>query len=131
MRGRGSPRAVLLALALLLAPLDGAECHGFCDESCTELNGDVAYECGACDEGWRCRPGAPGFPVGATEAPLADVGAATAQPTLRVVAMPGQQSFVISNDGMVMDERAPYLEHAETSEATSSTLHPCQRITAD
>ena len=37
-------------------------CEPFCSESCTVLNGDVGYECGACSGSrYKCQPGAVGF----------------------------------------------------------------------
>ena len=37
-------------------------CEPFCIDPCTDLNGDVGYECGACTERqFRCQPGAVGF----------------------------------------------------------------------
>ena len=37
-------------------------CEPFCSDPCVVLNGDVTYECGAC-EGvqYKCKPGAIGF----------------------------------------------------------------------
>ena len=40
-----------------------ATCEAFCSSPCSELNGDVGSECGACpsDGGVACHPGAPGY----------------------------------------------------------------------
>lgn len=45
-------------------PVAGATCEPFCEDvPCTELNGNIDYECGACmGAQYRCRPGTPGFP---------------------------------------------------------------------
>ena len=50
----------LLAGAALV--VHGKLCEQFCIDPCTELNGDIGYECGACTERqFKCQPGAVGF----------------------------------------------------------------------
>jgi len=50
----------LLAGAALV--VHGKLCEPFCIDPCTELNGDIGYECGACTERqFKCQPGAVGF----------------------------------------------------------------------
>ena len=55
------PRSLLLLLLAGLAVLTDARCEPYCEEQCTELNGDVGAECGGCGESYACRPGATGF----------------------------------------------------------------------
>ena len=114
-------------LALTLVPIDVNECNAWCNESCNDLNGDVATECGACDAGWRCRPGAPGFPSGATSTGV-EPSIATLDRRVSLTAA-GQQAVVILSNG-TQDEHAVYREHAAASDPSSSPQRPCQRITA-
>ena len=37
-------------------------CERWCTQSCYGLNGNIEYECGACDVGFRCRPGVAEWP---------------------------------------------------------------------
>jgi hypothetical protein len=51
-------------LVLLLPALDASRrCEPWCESPCTELNGDVKFECGGCSSSHTCTPGAPGFPA--------------------------------------------------------------------
>ena len=71
--GRRAPTMVLAntarpTLALLLwmvAPASTSHappgCLSHCEEPCTNLNGNVEEECGACSEPTACRPGAEGY----------------------------------------------------------------------
>ena len=63
---RSSSRTVMRFLYTLLAGtalvVHSQVCEPFCIDPCTDLNGDVGYECGACTERqFRCQPGAVGF----------------------------------------------------------------------
>lgn len=59
------PSLVALVLTLTFDGKTRAQlCEEWCTELCTMLNGDVEYECGACDANdsrFRCKPGAIGF----------------------------------------------------------------------
>jgi hypothetical protein len=43
-------------------------CEPYCAEPCTELNGEVWYECNSCASDRRCHPGASDYPSHRTEA---------------------------------------------------------------
>ena len=63
---RSGSRTVMRFLYTLLAGtalvVHSKLCEPFCIDPCTDLNGDVGYECGACTERqFRCQPGAVGF----------------------------------------------------------------------
>ena len=63
---RSGSRTVMRFLYTLLAGtalvVHSQVCEPFCIDPCTDLNGDVGYECGACTERqFRCQPGAVGF----------------------------------------------------------------------
>ena len=63
---RSGSRNVMRFLYTLLAGtalvVHSQVCEPFCIDPCTDLNGDVGYECGACTERqFRCQPGAVGF----------------------------------------------------------------------
>ena len=51
--------------APLLLAAGGAHalCEPYCSSPCTELNGDVEYECADCASNFACRPGAYGWPA--------------------------------------------------------------------
>ena len=52
----------LLAVVVPLARAAETECLPFClDTPCSDLNGNVAHECGACDSAAACHPGAASF----------------------------------------------------------------------
>eukprot|EP00966_Prymnesium_polylepis_P215724 4995213-Prymnesium_polylepis.1 len=50
-----------MLLALQSLPCNAVACEPFCADACTELNGDVSAECGACEADKRCWPGSPDF----------------------------------------------------------------------
>ena len=56
-------RCIFLFFAVMASPANSKTCEDWCSESCSELNGDVTFECGACDaaSNARCYPGAPGY----------------------------------------------------------------------
>ena len=69
------PLSDMLSIWTLLLPraLPEPACMEWCVNSCDELNGDVATECGACaSAAQKCRPGAEGHPGSSSSSPVSD-----------------------------------------------------------
>ena len=52
-----------LVLLLSLPAFSEPSCEAHCSVVCSELNGDVANECGACSSEWRCNAESTDFPA--------------------------------------------------------------------
>lgn len=65
---RASVRLVLSSVLVVYA--SAQLCEPWCEVPCSELNGDVAYECGACDATLTCNPAASDFSPRGSLAPL-------------------------------------------------------------
>ena len=72
--------ALSLLLCACIAVAAAPNCEPHCAHPCTELNGDIEYECGGCGGDEQCRPGAVGFGAASAEEPAyVEVDARTAR----------------------------------------------------
>ena len=118
---------IMLSCALLaLARLASAACEPWCQSPCSELNGDVAYECGDCTAEARCNRGAADFRGTIRAAVAAAAGDAQVEwpppPQAASLAQPG----VATDEPAVGSERS--LLHA-LSEGVLDVRVDCERGT--
>ena len=129
--------ALMLFASSSVPSVAGQMCEPFCrDAPCSDLNGNVAIECGTCDESHACGPGAPGFrhtmdpAPSAADEPIQQEPPMPEEPTLMQVSLvqaslpPG--AFCVDNDAALQALGGATPEFASISAsgaAESMTAH--------